>query len=95
MIPNSEIVALLAKFPEEKAAPASPAVAWWQCPTWITNGITSPASQGHGVCAAGMTSTDGRTIFISLANPSNVLPLVIWESRNAAWILAGCGEQAY
>jgi hypothetical protein len=74
---------------------AAPAVAWWQCPTWITNGITSPASQGHGVCAAGMTSTDGRTIFVSLANPSNVLPLVIWESRNAAWILAGCGEQAY
>ena len=73
-----------------------PEIAWWQSPTWIKPAKGYP----QGVCASGMTSEDGRTIFVSLADPSRLLTtaggmgLITWEARNSYWIRGGCGEQS-
>lgn len=71
-----------------------PVVQWWRCPMSVW-GYDTPGGASRWICAKGQTAPDGRTISVYYGDPSNVLPLVRWESRNAAWIVNGCGGQAH
>jgi hypothetical protein len=74
---------------------AVPDVSWRQCQFLVTNAISSPGGPPNTVCAAGATYYKQNLIWISLAEPERVLPLVTWEARNFYWMISGCSSQAY
>jgi hypothetical protein len=74
-------------------AAMAPGVSWQQCQFIVPDGHDTPGGASQSICSAG--ATIGMTIWISLAEPDRVLPLVTWEARNFYWLVAGCGDQAY
>lgn len=74
---------------------AVPDVSWQRCQFMVEDGVSTPGGPPHKVCAAGATYKDRNLIWISLAEPERVLPLVTWETRNYYWSISGCGGQAF
>lgn len=74
---------------------AVPDVSWRQCQFLVPNGYSTPGGAPHAICAAGATYYKRDLIWVSLAEPERVLPLVTWETRNYYWLISGCGEQAF
>ena len=76
-------------------ATTHPAVEFERCRFWVNDAVSEPGGRPHGMCASGLTAPDGGRVYVSLDDPSRVLPLIRWEARNSYWLRSGCGAQAY
>jgi hypothetical protein len=74
---------------------AVPDVSWQRCQFWIANAKPAPDGSSLSGCEAGATYYKQNLVWISLAEPERVLPLMRWEARNFYWLISGCSDQAY
>jgi hypothetical protein len=74
---------------------AVPNVSWQRCQFVVSNAKPAPDGSSLSGCEAGATYASKGVIWISLAEPERVLPLVTWEARNFYWCISGCCSQAY
>lgn len=76
---------------------ADPRVEWRPCPWSCGDCYDLPgggSSPGFDHCAAGLTSSDGRTIYVSTWERARRGVLVQWEMTNSLYLRTGNGNLA-
>lgn len=73
----------------------NPSIQWRPCPWTCSNCYAEPGGPTGRFCAAGSTSSDGRTIRVSTWQRDRRGDLVKWETRNSLYLRSGNGHLAY